>query len=203
MAGALQIANWALILLGEPLLSSAPAASHEVANGEIIDAMWEPTRDGLLTSSAWRFAIARASLTMDADAPEWGFDYQYTIDGNVVRVLQVSEFYPGLDLSDLRVSDESLYRIEQGKILTNLGDPLYVKWIVNDIAVGLWHPAFARLMAANLAETMNPRISGDESKAARLLAWRREAWALAASSNAIEDPPEHPADDSWMAAHAS
>lgn len=203
MAGALQIANWALTLLGEPLLSSPPAASHEVANGETIDALWEPLRDALLTQSSWRFAIARVSRPADADAPEWGFEYRYTVDGNVVRVLQVSETYPGLDLSDFRSSDTALYRVEQGKILTNLGAPLYVKWLVNDTSVGLWHPAFAKLMAADLAETMNPRITEDESKSQRLTRWRLEAWAQAAASNAIEDPPDHPADDSWMAAHAS
>lgn len=198
MASQLEIANWALMLLGETRLSGL---SDNTDNAEAINAGWGIVRDTLLTASAWHFAIERASLAADADEPEWGFEYQYTVASNVVRVLQVSEFYPGPDMSDNRTTDDALYRHEGEKILTNLGAPLSVKWLVNDKAVGTWHPAFAKLMACDLAEYLAARTTQSEAVAERIAAQRMQAWMLAATTNAIEDPSDERADDSWMAAH--
>lgn len=200
MASQLQIANNACTLIGEKRLSSL---SDDDAKAEIISEQWDLVRDTLLSASAWSFAIERDSLAADSDTPAWGFDAQYTLADDVVRVLQVSETYAGLDLSDFRAGDNNDWRIEQRKILTNFGAPLYVKWIISSIDIGSWHAAFAMLMAADLAQLLNPRVTEDENKQKRLAEWRMQAWALAASTNAIEQPSEPMADDSWLAAHAS
>lgn len=200
MASQLEIANWAMTLIGEGRLSSI---SDPTGNAELVSAGWAMVRDNLLSApSAWSFAIQRAALAADTDAPAWGFSAQYTIAGDVVRVLQVSETYPGLDLSDNYQSDGRLFVREADKILTDLGAPLYVKWIVNSVDVGLWHASFAKLMACDLAEFVNPRATESDSIAKRIALQRQQAWLQAAIANAIEQPSEPPADGSFMAAHA-
>lgn len=199
MVSQLQIANNACTLLGEKRLSSL---SDDNAIAEIISEQWDLVRDTLLSASAWSFAIERVSLPADSATPEWGFSSQYTLDADVVRVLQVSETYAGLNLSDYRAGDENDWRVERRKIVTNFGAPLYVKWIINSMDIGDWHAAFAMLMAADLAMLLNPRATEDETKQKRIAEYRMAAWALAASTNAIEQPSESVADDSWMAAHA-
>lgn len=199
MASQLEIANWALMLLGQKRLSSL---SDDNEKAENILAGWDMLRDRALRRQAWHFAIERVSLAADADAPEWGFDYQYSLDGDVVKVLQVSEFYPGPDLSDNRDADTGLYRIEKRKILTNLGAPLAVKWVVNSVDIGEWDASFAAAFAADIADYLEPRITQSDATAQRIAAWRAEAMVEANATNAIEDPPEPPADDSFLAAHA-
>lgn len=200
MASQLEIANWALTLIGEKRLSSL---SDDNQNAEIISELWNNVRDSLLTSSAWSFAIERTSLPADSDVPAWGYSYQFTLPDYVVRVLQVSEEYSGLDLSSFRNGDTNLYRIEKRKILANMTAPIYVRWITNNVDVGLWHVAFAKLMAADLAFFLNPRATENEQISMRIAQWRVSAWADATAANAIEQPSEPVADSEWMASHAA
>lgn len=178
------------------------ALSDDTALAEGISALWDMVRDALIAQAAWHDFIERTSLAADATAPAWGYDYAYSFAGNVVRPLQIGPYYVGVSLSDNRQSEESEYRIEQRKILTNLGAPLDVKWLINSTEIGLWQPCFAKLMAADLAETLNPRITESEAVSQRLAQWRFRAWSEANFANAIEDPPEPLADSDWLAAHA-
>ena len=84
MASQLDIANWALMLLGEKRVSSL---SDDRANAENILAGWDMVRDAAIARQAWNCHIERASLAADSTAPEWGYEAQYTLAGDVVRVL--------------------------------------------------------------------------------------------------------------------
>lgn len=200
MASQLDIANWALMLLGQGRISSL---SDDSPKAENIAAGWDMVRDSAIDKQAWHCHIERASLPADSAAPLWGFDYQFTLASNVIRVLQVGEFYPGPDLSSNRNSDTALFRIEGRKILTSLGAPLYVKCLVNSKDVGEWSASFARFMAADLADFLQPRTTQSDAIAARITQWRFDALVSAAASNAIEDPSDPVADDTWMAAHSA
>lgn len=157
-----------MMLLGEKRLSSLSDDSEKAEN---IAAGWDMLRDRALRRQAWHFAIQRTSLAADTATPSWGFDYQYSLAGDVVKVLQVGEYYPGPDLSHYRNSDSAPYRIEGRKIATNDAAPLKVKWVVNSVAVGEWDPSFAALMAADLAEYLQPRTVQSDATAQRIAAW--------------------------------
>lgn len=200
MPSQIQIAGWTATLLGETRPSDL---SDSTALAEGITEFWDMVRDTLIAQAAWHDFIERVSLAADADAPVWGFDYQYSFNGNVVRPLQIGPYNVGVDLSDYRNADLAEYRIEQRKILTNMGAPLDVKWLINSVDVGLWQPCFAKLMAADLAENLNPRITESDAGAQRLAQWRFRAWSEANVANAIEDPPDPHADSEWIAAHNS
>lgn len=200
MASQLEIANWAMMLLGEKRLSSLSDDSEKAEN---IAAGWDMLRDRALRRQAWHFSIQRSSLAADTATPTWGFDYQYSLPAGTVKVLQVGEYYPGPDLSHYRNSDAAPYRIEGGKVVTNDGAPLKIKVVVNTVDVGSWDPSFAAVMAADLAEYLQPRTVQSDATAQRIAAWRFEAMAEANSTNAIEDPPEPIADDTWLAAHSA
>lgn len=200
MASQLDIANWALMLLGEGRLSSL---SDDGAKAENISAGWDMLRDRALRRQAWHFAIQRVELAADVATPAWGFDCYYSLAADVVRPLQISEFYVAPDLSSYRNADSAPFRIEGRKIATSLGAPLKVRWVVNSVAVGEWDASFAALFAAELADYLQPRVVQSDATAQRIASWRMEAMAEAASTNAIEDPPEPLADDTWMAAHSA
>ncbi len=190
------IANHALDLVGETAIDDI---SDAVEPAERLAAMWDDTRDAALRARLWRFSIARDSLAADSETPAWGFSYQYTIAGGVVRVIQVDQYYNALGLSDFVNADTAPYRIEGGKILTDLPAPLKVRWVVNTIDVGAWDACFARVMACDLADRFSTRITGSEAIKQRIKAERFEAIKEATRANALEDPAAMFGDGSWLA----
>lgn len=198
MASQIEISNRGLMLIGEKRLSSL---SDDNPKAEDISAGWDMLRDSLIRAQAWHCFMQRKSLAADADAPAWGFSYAYSMDADVVRVLQVGESYPSVDLSDYRTTDNADFRIEGRKIVTNFGAPLKVKWLVNSVEIGNWDASFAKLMAADIADYLQPRRVQSNETAQRIAAWRMGAYAEAAATNAIEEPSDPLADDTFIAAH--
>lgn len=196
MASQNSIANHALDLVGEPSITDISDTTERAVK---LAAMWDDTRDAALRARLWRFSIARDSIAVLAAAPAWGFDYQYQIESDVVRVVQVDQYFPPPILSDYVQGDSAYYRIEQDKILTNIASPLKVRWVLNSIVVGLWDPCFARVMACDLADRVSTRLTESETIKARIKAERRDAISEATRANALEQPPAMIADSSWVA----
>lgn len=190
------IANHALDLLGE---ASIGDISDTTERAERLLAAWDDTRDAALRRHWWKFAIERASLAADASAPTWGFARQYQIEGDVVRVIQVDQYFNLADTSDFVSEDTSPFRIEGDKILTDLTAPLKVRWIVNSRGVGFWDALFARVMACDLADRLSIRMTGSETTKARIKQERKDALQEAVRVNSIEQPPARRADSSWLA----
>jgi hypothetical protein len=196
MASQTAIVNHALDLLGETAINDISDATEPA---ERMLAAWDHTRDAALRGRWWRFAIERASLPADSSTPAWGFTTQYQIAGDVVRVIQVDQYWPAPVLSDYVGSDTSPYKIEGDKILTDITAPLKVRWIVNSVDVGLWDSLFARVMACDLAERLAPRLTGSETMLARINQQRAKAITEAVRVNALEQPPTMINDSSWIA----
>lgn len=190
------IVNHALDLLGE---TSIDDISDTTEPAEKLLAAWDDTRDAALRARWWRFSIERDSLAADSATPEWGFTKQYQLAGNVVRVIQVDQYYNMADTSDFVNMDTSPYRIEGDMILTDIAAPLKVRWIVNDKDVGRYDACFARVLACDLADRISTRVTGSENIKARIKAERTDALKEAVRANALEQPPTSRGDSSWLA----
>lgn len=195
MASQNEICNWALALLGEPSIDDI---SDSVERAELLTAAWGPVRDQLLREKWWRFSIQRTSLPADSATPDWGFALQYQIAGDVVRTIQVDQYWV-IPVSDFVNGDTSPYVIEGDKILTDIAAPLKVRWIVNSVDVGFWDAGFAKVMACDLAERLAPRVTGSENMLQRIASQRAQAMTAAQRANALESPPRMIADSSWLA----
>lgn len=200
MASQNEIANRCLDLIGEDSISDISDTTERATR---IRNNWDLTRDLLLRGHGWNFAKVRRSLAADTSAPAWGFAVQYTLPGDCVRAFKVDQYYPPVILSDMVGADTAAYRIEGGKILTDITAPLKVILIVNSIDVGSWDPCFAAVMACDLADLFSTRATGSETIKARIKAERRNALTLAVRTNAIENPPAKLQDGPWIAAHQS
>lgn len=195
MASAIEIANRALTKLGERRIL---AFTDDTKQARDVNSMFAVVRDAELRSSRWRFALARAQLPALSTAPAFGYERQFQLPNDCLKVLEVGFYSPGVDLSDYVQTDNSDYAVEGSVILSNLEAPLnlrYVKQVTDPTLFdALFVEAFACRLAAELAEPLT------ESGSKKETAWREydRAKSEAIRANSIERPPHKAADDTWM-----
>lgn len=197
MASDVDICNRALTKLGEARITSL---TDNLEPARVLNSLFEIVRDAELRSRVWRFAISRASLAALVATPDWGFDYQYQMPSDCLRILQVGEYYPGVSLTDYRNTDEAEWRIEGRKILTNLEAPLKIRYVASISDTGQWDAAFVEAFACRLAVESAEALTQSTSK--RELAWEeyKQAIKMAVRANAIESAPEPLPDSEWVVA---
>lgn len=196
MAADTDIVNVALTLLGESRISSI---DDDIKPAREAKAIFDICRDALLSGYNWSFAKARVQLSAMADAPEFGWDYQYQLPPDCVRIISIGEYYVGAaDLTDYRGSDTSAFTIEGKRILTNLGAPLYLQYVKSVTDTGQFDASFTKTFAAQLAMDLAEALTQSDTKRDRAeVAFKREI-NLAIRSNAIQLPPVKLPDDEWL-----
>ena len=195
MASSVAIGNRALTKVGEARIQSL---SDDLEAARVISAAWDILRDDELRAHNWGFAMTRASLAALVSAPDWGFDRQFQLPSDCLRVVQVGEYWPGPSLTDYRGSADLMYRIERGKILTDLSAPLKIRYVARIEDTGSWDSAFVEAFACRLAMEIAERITQSTSKRELAYGEYKRALSMAHRANAIEKPPEPLADDTWI-----
>lgn len=141
-------------------------------NGIKLDAFFENARDAVLALHPWNFATVRAELAADDTAPVFGWDTYFTLpaDPYCLRVVGMTD-----DASADDVDEDAQYAIEAGpdgvgrKIATNLGAPLYVKYIFRVTDYSLWSPLAIRLLGLQLAADAAIEFTNSLNLQAKLL----------------------------------
>lgn len=200
MASQVDIANLTLSILGKPTIASFGDNSNAA---RVITVEYDMLRRALLRGRAtWRFSIKRASLPVLSAAPISGpYTQQYALPTDCLRVLLAGDTYPGLDLSDYRLGPtDAGYLVEGRNILCDYGAPLSLKYVGDITDTTLFDAWFCVYLAAEIAYTCCERLTGSDAKQEAALKRRNDALIQAASSNALENTPEFPADDTWIAA---
>lgn len=148
-------------------------------------------RDGALAKANWNFAMKRQSIAADADAPEFGWDYAYTLPADCIRVVPLT--YDGR--SEGR---PVAHEVEGGKVLTNLSGPLKVRFVRRTEDYAAYHPLFIDYLTARLARRMAHWLTGKSSYMQIADGLLKEAWQEAWLADAIEGDTPRPADDDWI-----
>lgn len=200
MASKTEVANRALVKLGEKRITSI---DDDNKPARTLSSMFDRVRDAELRKRRWSFAIKRAQLAADSDAPAFGYSAQFTLPVDCLRVLQVSENGFGPDLSDLR-SDIAPYAIEGRKLLidASAGSALPLRYIAAIADTTQWDALFIEVIACKLAIEACETLTGSTDK--RRQAWEeyRHAIAEAVRANAIEMPSRAVHDDTWVTARS-
>lgn len=142
------ICNLALVRIGATRIS---ALTDDSKSAILCNAMWEPSRDEVLSEHFWNCASARQTLAQDSTAPAFRFDYRYPLPTNPY-CLSVRALYEDDDESDEAWSVEGRY------LLTNLDDEdvdvniEYTKQVADPTEFSAWlvYPLALRL-ASHLA----------------------------------------------------
>ncbi len=197
MAANVDIVNRALSKLGDMRISSLGDPTKAAG---LAASLFDILRDAEISAHSWNFAKARAVIPAEADKPAFGWEFQYILPSDCLRVLEAGP-WPQSVMADYVGSDTSQFTFEDGRILTNLGPVLNLRYLRRVTDPEFFPPTFVEALACKLAAEMAEALTGSNSK--RELAWKEydQAVRLARRINAIGLPPQMVQDDTWMLAH--
>lgn len=192
MASVVQICNQALTKIGAlritDLLDDTPSA-------RLMSAIYEIKRDAELAAHPWTFAITRAEIPALATAPGFGWLREFTLPADCLRLVEVGE-----DYTFYASTTGPLYQREGNAILSDTESPLAIRYVQRVTNTGLFSPLFVEALACRLAAEAVEERTQNLSK--REAAWKEYSRAIreAKRGNAIEQPPQQPAESSWVQA---
>lgn len=188
MATDVTIVNAALIRLGETTIT---ALADDLKPARLANEIYADVRDAVTRAHPWNFALARAELAANANAPTWGYAYAYDLPvepDHCLRVLTVDGERDGR------------WTIEGRQIVSNLPSPiriLYLRRISEpDDTDPLFREALSARLARELAEPLGKSTSLQQAMGNLYEAKLREAR----SADGQEGTPEILSADTWLTA---
>jgi hypothetical protein len=191
------IANLALTKLGDLRILNL---TDNTKPAREVNAVFDMTRDYLQRRFSWRFCIKRANLAADTSTPLWDWSYQYQIPTDCMRILQVGQWYPSPDLSDLISTGGQEYVLEGKYILSNQAGPLKLRYLSRVTDPVQFDAAFDMAFSAYLAYILAEPLTASAEQKQMAYNDYRNSIKDAVIANAIENPPESLADQTWILA---
>jgi hypothetical protein len=191
------IANLALTKLGDLRILNL---TDNTKPAREVNAVFDMTRDYLQRRFSWRYCIKRANLAADSGTPLWDWSYQYQIPTDCLRILQVGQYYPTPDLSDLISTGGQEYVLEGKYILSNQAGPLKLRYLSRVTDPVQFDTAFDMAFSAYLAYILAEPLTASGEQKQMAYNDYRNAIKDAVIANAIENPPESLADQTWILA---
>lgn len=191
------IANLALTKLGDLRILNL---TDNTKPAREVNAVFDMARDYLQRRFSWRFCIKRANLAADSGTPLWDWSYQYQIPTDCLRILQVGQWYPTPDLSDLISTGGQEYVLEGKYILSNQAGPLKLRYLSRVTDPVQFDTAFDMAFSAYLAYLVAEPLTASAEQKQMAYQDYRNAVKDAVIANAIENPPESLADQTWILA---
>jgi hypothetical protein len=154
-----------------------------------------------LESHAWFFAKTQASLPANFAAPAFKYAVAYNLPPDFIRLVELDDKWVFSVLRGVDTAPVPFYEMNGRSILTDITAPLkitYIRDVVNETAT--WSPLFISAVALALATKVAMPLTKSEGMVALMDKRYREAVSRARRANAIQQPPAHMPDGSWMVA---
>ena len=184
MASEVGIVNAALDLLGEPAIISFADNSKA---GRLAAKEFANIRDALYSRHPWNFGRKRDALAALADAPAWGYDFQYQLPSDYIRMFNVEGENEGT----------GRWVVEDGKILTDLTATLNILYGYKVTAAAQMSAGFRDALAATIAKKWAETITGSNDVVQSTRQNALVAVAQARSNDGQEGIPDAVEADLW------
>jgi hypothetical protein len=195
MASVIQVANRALTKLGANRITSL---SDDVKAARSIASCFEDLRDDELRAHRWQFSMKRTSLAALSSTPAFGYNLQYALPPDFLRLDMINDEYPSVVLDNYIGAETQDYMIEGNLILTDIAAPLKLRYIARIEDPTNWDVNFREAMASRIAmEICEDLTQSDTKKQAAANDYKR-AITQAIRTNSIEKPPSTPPDNTWI-----
>ena len=194
MSSETDVVNVALRLIGAKTIVSLTDGSD---NASVVEDIYTETRDDLLSSHPWNFAIKRVQLARISTAPAFEFDYAYALPSDWLRTVSVHDNDAG--------HGTVLYRSEQvvgQKALVSSSDSVYLRYVSMVTDTNLMPPDFRRALALSLARDLSIPLTSSNTMYEQFTRESVRALTRARSSDGMGSFPELRPRGSWASSRA-
>lgn len=132
VTSSVSICNIALAQIGANPIHSLTDGSVEAG---FCSAFYDQLVEAYLNKHAWNFAVRRMELPPDVDVPLYGFDHQFTLPADCLRVLTVN--------------GDPRYNVEGRRIVTNSSN-CFIKYVARVTDTSQWSQGFIEVVIAAL-----------------------------------------------------
>ena len=152
-----QIANIALAKFREGRITNIESTTDPVA--VVMNDQYDHALELLLEEHRWNFAGKRVTLTKISDDPPFGWDHQYALPADCIRLKDVNG-------EDVEASSQA-FTLEGRYLLTN-DDTVTITYVAKIIDTNFFSPSFAEALAFKLSSLTCGRLTGDTELAIML-----------------------------------
>ena len=194
MSSETDVVNVALRLIGAKTIVSLTDGSD---NASVVEDIYTETRDDLLSSHPWNFAIKRVQLARISTAPAFEFDYAYALPSDWIRTVSVHDNDAG--------HGTVLYRSEQvagQKAIVSSSDSVYLRYVSMVTDTNLMPPDFRRALALLLARDLSIPLTSSNTMYEQFTRESARALTRARSSDGMGSFPELRPRGSWASSRA-
>lgn len=182
MSSETSVANGALTLLGERRISSIDENSK---TAKLLKERYDEVRDELLRAHPWGFATKRASIAKDTTAPTFGFTNAYTLPTDFLRLIEVNN------------QADWIYRVEGGKVVTDLDSPLEIVYTAQITNTDIMDVMFRQTLSAALAADLAEAFTGTEGKVDQINEIFKQRLRAARTPDGQEHSPSEMEASEW------
>lgn len=182
MASDVQIANYALTMLGDKRINALDENTEEA---RACNAVYTLIRDACLSEHEWNFSVSRATLGLLSSEPVFEWDYQFQLPNDCLRVIYTD------------LSDASDWKIEGRYLLTD-SSSVNIKYVAQITDSTKFSPMFVKYLAARLAEELAFPLTGSRSLESDMYSKAEKIKINAFGLDSVEGTPDQPKQDDWF-----
>lgn len=195
MASVIQVANRALTKLGAARIISL---GDENKQARAVASCFDDLRDDELRAHRWQFAMKRTELAALAAAPTFGYEYQYALPPDFLRIDMVDDRYPAAIMDNYIDAEYLEWTIEGNVILTDIAAPLKLRYIAQVTEPNSWDSNFREALASRIAMEICEELTQSDTKKQAAGSDYKRAITQAVRIGAIEKPSVMPPDNQWI-----
>lgn len=189
------VVNSALIKIGEQTIASLDDSSRQAV---VAKRQYPLQRDWLIRRYRWNFAVRRASLAPLSETPAFGFDNQFPLPSDCLRVIGL---YDEDEPQRNYTSAADPWKVEGGNILAD-GTELKIFYLAQVTDVSVFDPMFAEALAWKLAWDLAYFLSTGPKQAENARLGYNDAVRAAKVADAFEGTPEVVYATDWLDARS-
>tara|TARA_R110000787_G_scaffold212900_2_gene322477 strand:- start:29 stop:622 length:594 start_codon:yes stop_codon:yes gene_type:complete len=182
MSSEVQVCNLALTKIGESQIISLAENSKAA---RLCSLHYAPTRDAVLRSHIWNFAIKRVELALSTTTPAYDYSYQFAIPVDSLRILETN------------LSNTAEWKIENGFLLAD-SDAVKVRYLSRVTDPTVFDSLFTEALASRLAAELAVPLTDSITLSKLMIDLYASKIAEARTMDAVEGTPDNIEADAWL-----
>ena len=184
MPSAVDICNRALSRVGEARITSL---TDDTKQAKACNSAYAHVRDEVLRAHPWNSAITRAALAKLSSSPAFGYDDEYQLPADCLRVVEVY--------------DTTLPWVVEGKkLLSDEGSPLSIRYVKREEDPNQWDALLVSAVSARLAVELCEELTQSNTKRNLATEAFEAIMSSARRADGQEQSPMPFEEDAWIAA---